>query len=298
MSPQMADHDATRQRVAELERECAELRRRLEVVYTSKSWTLTSPLRRGGAIVRGSLAAAKERIGGGDAPHAPAALRDRVAGTADLGWFKLSSRTAIEDIDEALRANGRALAEFEHVFDFGCGCGRLTVPLAARVGAGRITATDTDAEATAWLRRRLPGARVASAPVLPPLPFAADEFDLIIGWSIFTHLPEDFQDAWLEELARVLAPGGLMLQTVSGQLSFEIVGAAIDDPVRNALPGEGFIFYEGNYGADSPFEPYYQTSFHHHDYINEHWSKWFEIAEIRPGRARPSMDMVVLRSRA
>ena len=292
-------------RVRALERECAELGRRLDVVYASRSWRLTAPLRLIAAWVR-RLRPARGRAGardhgaapGEEARYPPAALRARVAGTADLDWFKESAQMGLDDIDAALIASGTQLAAFERIYDFGCGCGRLTIPLATRVGAERLTATDNDATATAWLGARLPGARVEASPTLPPLAYADGEFDLIIGWSIFTHLPEDYQDAWLPELARVLVPGGLALLTVSGMTSFDVLGAAADDPVRNALPGAGFIYYDKNYGPDSPFEPYYQTAFHHPHYIRRHWSRWLEVVDVRAGAARPAQDMVVLRSRS
>jgi SAM-dependent methyltransferase len=300
----MSTPESPEHRVAELERECAELRRALEVVYGSRSWQLTAPLRRVAELGRGrrrapAAAPGSQRAGAFEEEpgYPPAALRERVAGTTDLGWFKQSGAMAIEDIEEALRIDGRALGDFRHVYDFGCGCGRVTLPLAQRLGADRLTASDSDGDAIAWLHGRLPEARVSRNPALPPLPYRDGEFDLIIGWSIFTHLPESYQDAWLEELERVLAPGGVMLQTVHGARSFDFMGAAPDDRVRNALPAEGFIYYEGNYGADSPFEPHYQTSFHHPDYIHRHWSRWFEVLDVGAARARPSHDMVLLRSR-
>jgi hypothetical protein len=88
-----------------------------------------------------------------------------------------------------------------------------------------------------------------------------------------------------------------MLQTVRGPASFDVVGAGEDDPVRNSLAERGFVFHEGNYGADSPFEPHYQTTFHHADYVREHWSRWFDVVEVGAGRARPELDMVVLAPR-
>jgi SAM-dependent methyltransferase len=292
-------------RVRALERECAELGRRLDVVYASRSWRLTAPLRLIAVWVRRlrvasrRVAPSRGEVGAGEAAgYPPATLRARVAGTADVDWFKESARTAIDDIEAALAANGTCLSEVARIYDFGCGCGRLTIPRVSRVGAERLTATDNDSAATAWLHARLPGVRVERSPTLPPLAYSDGEFDLIIGWSIFTHLPEDYQDAWLAELARVLGPGGVLLLTVSGATSFDVLGAAADDPVRNALPDEGFIYYDKNYGPDSPFEPYYQTAFHHPQYIRRHWSRWFEVVEIRAGAARPAQDMVVLRSRS
>jgi len=75
-----------------------------------------------------------------------------------------------------------------------------------------------------------------------------------------------------------------MLQTVSGPTSFDVNGAALDDPVRNAVPSQGFIYYEGNYGADSPFSSY-QTSFHHPATF-EGVGAWFEVLDVAAGRAR------------
>jgi SAM-dependent methyltransferase len=47
----------------------------------------------------------------------------------------------------------------------------------------------------------------------PPL-WASDEtFDLIYAHSVFSHLPEKLASEWVEEFARLLAPGGLALLT-------------------------------------------------------------------------------------
>jgi SAM-dependent methyltransferase len=274
------------------------LKRQLEVVYSSKSWALTAPMRKlaefSRAYVRGPAPVAATPPPRDEDPGLPPPeLRIRVTGSDDAEWFRLSGKMAVEDIAAAVAGViGRPLDEFARVYDFGCGCGRISLPLSAIVPPARLTATDADSEAIDWLSARLPGAQIQVNSALPPLPFADNSFDLIIGWSILTHLPEDYQDAWLGELARVLSPGGVMLQTVHGPTHFDLVGAAADDPARNALPEQGLFYFE-NYGSDSPFAPYYQTTFHHPDYIHRHWSKWVDVLDILPGAARPTHDMVV-----
>jgi SAM-dependent methyltransferase len=280
-----------------------DLARQLDVLYSSRSWTLTAPMRR--------LAwAARKRFRPNSVPTPvptppqaeartdwpPPELRARVTGVEDEVWFKASGQTALEDISSALARVDRSLGDFARIYDFGCGCGRISLPLTEIVPAANLTATDRDGDATAWLAERLPAASVAANGDLPPLPFADDSFDLIIGWSVMTHLPEDYQDAWLAELARVLAPGGSMLLTIHGPTNFDIVEAPADDPNRKALQEKGFVYFE-NYGPDSPFAPYYQTTYHHPDYIREHWTQWVDVVDILPGAARPTHDMVILAAR-
>jgi SAM-dependent methyltransferase len=275
--------------------------RQLEVVYSSKSWALTAPLRKFAELlrtrIRGETLMPTTLPGRNpDLDLPPPELRTRVAGGDDADWFRSSGRMALEDIAAALAAVNRSLEDFTRIYDFGCGCGRISLPLTDIVAQARLTATDADGEAVDWLSVRLPAARVEANGALPPLPFADDSFDLIIAWSVLTHLPEHYQDAWLAELARVLSPNGVMLLTVHGPTHFDIIDASLDDPKRKALPEEGIIYFE-NYGPDSPFAPYYQTTYHHPDYIREHWSQWVDVLDIRPGAARPTHDMVVTSAR-
>jgi 8-oxo-dGTP diphosphatase len=71
---------------------------------------------------------------------------------------------------------------------------------------------------------------------LPPLPYAESSFDLVYGVSVFTHLSEEHQRAWLPELRRILKPGGLLL------LSFHSknVWQPLDD--ASAVERDGFVF--------------------------------------------------------
>jgi len=42
-------------------------------------------------------------------------------------------------------------------------------------------------------------------------------FDFIYAFSVFTHLSESGQVAWLAELSRILRPGGYLLMTTHGE---------------------------------------------------------------------------------
>ena len=147
-------------------------------------------------------------------PLPPPELRVRVAWTGDASWFLESGRLAAESIRDALARHGTALDDLESLLDFGCGCGRVTRRWADLRG---VAGSDTSGEAVEWCRRNLPFARFEVNGLEPPLAFDDESFDLVHALSVFTHLTEPLQHAWIAELRRVLRPGGLLLLTTHGR---------------------------------------------------------------------------------
>jgi SAM-dependent methyltransferase len=143
-------------------------------------------------------------------PVPPPELIVRVAGTPDVGWFLESGRLGYESVRSHVPAG-----ELESVLDFGCGCGRVTRYW--REFRGEVAGSDLSPEAIAWCRANLPFARFELNGLEPPLAFEAASFDLVYGLSVFTHLAVDTQRRWLDELRRVLRPGGYLLLTTHGE---------------------------------------------------------------------------------
>jgi len=71
-----------------------------------------------------------------------------------------------------------------------------------------VHGSDYNPRLVRWCRESLPFADFRVNGLQPPLPYADGELEFVYAISIFTHLTEALQDAWLQELARVLAPGG------------------------------------------------------------------------------------------
>ncbi len=142
-------------------------------------------------------------------PVPPASMMVRVAASADPAWFVEGGRLAAESIRTvAPVSDARAL------LDFGCGCGRVVRQW--RGLSGEIHGCDLDPAAIAWCRANLDFARFEVTGAEPPLPFAAESFDLVYALSVFTHLPEEAQLRWMGELARVLGPGGRLVVSTHG----------------------------------------------------------------------------------
>jgi SAM-dependent methyltransferase len=98
--------------------------------------------------------------------------------------------------------------------DFGCGWGRIGRFFLRDFRAEQMAGVDIDPDMVAFCQgASLPG-RFETIANGQPLPFADGQFRLITAYSVFTHLPPHLFKAWLSELMRVLAPGGLLVFTV------------------------------------------------------------------------------------
>lgn len=84
-----------------------------------------------------------------------------------------------------------------------------------------ITVCDIDPRSIE-LARTLHGARLAAADLVEPgraLPYAAGRFDLVVSMDVIEHVPEPGLAPWIEEIFRVLKPGGLAFLTTPNYAS-------------------------------------------------------------------------------
>jgi SAM-dependent methyltransferase len=226
-------------------------------------------------------------------PVPPVSMRYRITGGTKLQSFLSSGRRSLEDLNAALGTQRKTLGDFRDILDFGCGCGRMLRHLEQFAPNGSICGMEIDGEAVEWCRRNLPFAEVVQTSMAPPSPWDEDRFDLVFGVSVFTHLSEDLQFRWLEELRRILRPGGFMLQTV------------LDEGTRNNTPlprraeadleKSGFAFVRtGVMAGFLPIE--YGTTYHTRDYIERTWSRFFHVREYVPQGMTGYQSIVVLRA--
>lgn len=221
-------------------------------------------------------------------PVPPAVLRMRVAGTGDFDWFLEGGVRADAGIRAALSSHGIKPEQFDGILDFGCGCGRVTRRWA---GISGVHGCDLNAEAVAWCRANLPFAQFATNGLEPPLRYADESFDFVYALSVFTHLAEIQQHAWMCELRRVLRPGGLLLITTHG------IGFAdhlsLSERARYDA-GDLVVRWEGVAGSNMC------SAFHPEAYLRGLFSSGFEFLEFNPVGAlgNPPQDQILLRKLA
>jgi hypothetical protein len=99
------------------------------------------------------------------------------------------------------------------ILEFAAGFGRLTRFLVKRYQASHIVTSDIDEPAVDFCRERIGVRSVLSA--MEPEDLAIDgRFDLILVYSLFSHLPADRFSRWLGRLYQLLDEGGFLVISV------------------------------------------------------------------------------------
>lgn len=238
---------------------------------------------RAAQVPRGAEPAAADGL-----PVPPAHLIMRVAGTTDVGWFLESGRLAAESIGDAVGRAGTPVADVDSILDFGCGCGRVIRNWATLNGT-TVAGSDLSGAAVEWCQDHLPFARFETNELVPPLAFAPDSFDLAYALSVFTHLPESMQLDWLDDLARVVRPGGFLLLTTHGERYLDRLN---DGERAQFRAGQLVVRWAEVPGTNLC------TTFHPPSWVRERLvPRGFEEVECIPEGARgnPYQDLYVLR---
>ena len=210
-------------------------------------------------------------------------------------------------VDDAARALDRPLSAGGKALDFGCATGRVLRHFKTMAPGVRAFGIDICPQYVAWARQHL-WAPVLQGTALPTLPFADSTFDVIFAGSVFTHINE-FEEAWLAELRRVLAPDGLAVLTVHSQHAWQSMASDAEHPLRQRTleiphrlePLEIAPVVDATLSGPMPAERIALTAldwpsinmFHSHTYIHERWGRFFTVERIIPS-SHGYQDSVIL----
>lgn len=221
----------------------------------------------------------------------PAHLQTRVSGY--YNDFFGHGQSLINQLNAGLMAAGeeRTLAQFDHILDFGCGCGRTLIPLAMHsANPSGLHGVDIDPEAVTWLAESYPQiGSVKLNAAWPAMLHEQETFDVVYAISVFTHLPEDMEQAWLADISRVSRKGGYALLTVHGNAFFHHLTPRAVQQVQQ----DGFFYASADTLTDGLPE-YYRNSYHTERYIQERWSQHFDVVKVIP-MGIDRQDLIVLR---
>jgi SAM-dependent methyltransferase len=164
----------------------------------------------------------------------PARLAFDAYHNTELRAYQASGLIHARLIAALLREN--LAAPSGRVCEWGCGPARVIrhLPRAEGFSGIELYGTDYNEESIRWCKQYIGGIEFHQNQLEPPLPFPQQMFDGLYGISVFTHLSEDRHRAWIDELYRVLKPGGILILTTHGNLS-----------AQRLLPEEKRRFDEG-----------------------------------------------------
>lgn len=222
-------------------------------------------------------------------PLPPPELIVRVTGSPDPQWFLDSGRLAAGSLRAALMRHRLNVEQFGVLLDFGCGCGRVVRNWRA-LPSTDVHGTDYSEKAVGWCRRNLPFAQFETNGLGPPLAYTDGSFDFAYALSVFTHLPEELQTAWMAELTRVLRPDGYLALTTHGEAYLPRLDAG--ERARFAR-GELVVRWGRLAGTNLC------AAYHPPEYVREHLAADFELVDfVREGaKGNPQQDQYLLRKR-
>ena len=116
------------------------------------------------------------------------------------------------------------------ILDFGCGWGRSIRYFFKDIRSENIVGVDIDPGLIKICKETLPSGKYFTCSYRPPFNFTDNSLDIIIALSVFSHLCEEVATQWIEEFARVLKPGGIVIATTWGSGFLDYCKNLRDDP--------------------------------------------------------------------
>lgn len=207
--------------------------------------------------------------------------------------------------------HGLPIENAKRVLDFGCGTSRILRYFQEFLPVPHYFGTEVFGENVDWGRVAFPRVTYIHQSRLPPLIIDDEYFDLIYAYSIFSHFDEPTHKAWLEELEKKLAPGGLMIVTIQSDVLLKRVATESELRTRVGMDAIATVAAARDYDRNGfAFRPIYDDaelsrggldattfglSFISLDYMKEHWTDRFEILSYLPGAISEFQDWVVLK---
>ena len=209
-------------------------------------------------------------------PMPPPKLIYLVTGQFDAETFYHNGVIGAGCIRDILNRHGLDMNAFGKILDFGCGCGRVIRQWRTLTGP-RLYGTDYNPRLIDWCRRNLSFADFDVNKAGTPLSFADGTFDFIYSISVFTHLTESSQRFWMDEIMRVLKPGGHLLFTVHGVSRLN----GLSPEQRQAFEAGSLVIVGSQYSGTNSCGTY-----HPQQYVRNVLCRDWRLLAFEPGGAK------------
>lgn len=126
-----------------------------------------------------------------------------------------------QDCVNVLTELGNPLEAHHSLLDFGVGWGRIARFFLNELPIQNVHGLDVMREFIDICRETFRNDNFHVTTPFPPSEYPAERFNVVVGYSVFSHLSEDACRAWMREFARILVPGGIVAITTRGRPFFD-----------------------------------------------------------------------------
>jgi len=210
----------------------------------------------------------------GGIPLPPGELIHLVSGHRSPSRFLRRGRVVSKTIRETLDMNGLEIERLHAILDFGCGVGRVMRHWNLLLNAA-LHGTDYNPTLVEWCKENLKFAEFRVNADSGGLRYESGTFDFIYAFSVFTHFSEPLQLFWINELSRVLKPGGHIYFTTHGDYFFPQLSV---EEKNRFLNGELVVRGAEHSGSNTC------AAYHPPAYVRENMARDFSMMDFIPGR--------------
>ena len=201
------------------------------------------------------------------------------------------------------------------LLDFGTGWGRYARIFMKDFRPENVTGVDVDESYIKICRETFPYGHFEEVAALPPSTLPPGTFDLIIAYSVFSHLAEHAATAWINEFARILRPGGMVAVTTQGRSLLQVceriraqneydhpwhrhlARSFTDRAACEAAYDAGEYLYSATGGGDVRSADFYGEALIPRGFVERHWCETFDLVEFIDDRGFLPQALIVLQKR-
>jgi SAM-dependent methyltransferase len=163
------------------------------------------------------------------------------------------------------------------VLDYGCGWGRMLRLFYKYVPVTSLFGADPQKGILEVCRKMGVRGNLAHCDHVPrQLPFRGEKFDLVVAFSVFTHLSEECHKAVLSVLHQGLTPEGILVVSIRPR-NYWSIGANGSDEEKASLmaahDNRGYAF-KPHHRAPAEGETTYGRTSISREYIEQNWNQW------------------------
>ncbi|URQ74229.1 MAG: class I SAM-dependent methyltransferase [Candidatus Ochrobactrum gambitense] len=219
---------------------------------------------------------------------------------ATAGASGLATLREASDFYHAVKASYERLGvdmAKARVIDFGSGWGRITRTFLKDVPSDNILGVDVRPDAVELAKSLASNLKFRTIQPTPPTGLPNNEFNLIVAYSVFSHLPENIASAWIKEFATLLKANGLLVITTRGRDHLVVSSKLRNHPdpkiasnpygqmfkdfqsAISAYDRGEFVYSPTGGGKGLPSETYGEAIVPK-DYIEKNWTDDFEMLDF------------------